>query len=288
MTVLYYRIADITFKIIGDNEIMNAESALLNEYAVPPSEPDYTVIFEEADELSEPVGECVFTSSDRMVYSAPDGEIRYLGDLSDEYRSADMRMYRRGRELCVQTVFKGNFKRIGARAILNCLGIEHIMAENESFILHASYIRYGDEAVLFTAPSGVGKSTQARLWCENRGAELINGDRAAIVKKNGVFWAYGVPFAGSSGVCKNESYPIKAIVCLAQEKENTAVRLKGISAFRKLWEGCTADVWNKSDMESCIKTVSSVSAQVPVFHLGCLPDETAVTTLENEFNKLKI
>ncbi len=286
MTELYYRIADITFKIIGDDEIMNAESVLLNEYAVPPSNPDYTVTFEEADELSEPAGECVFTSSDRMVYSVSDGEIRYTGDLSDGYRSADMRMYRRGREIFVQTVFKGNFKRIGARAILNCLGIEHIMAENGRFILHASYIKYENEAVLFTAPSGVGKSTQANLWCENKDAELINGDRAAIVSKNGTFFAYGVPFSGSSGVYKNEKCPIKAIVCLAQAKENTVVRLKGLGAFRKLWEGCTADVWNKIDMESCIKSVSSVAAQVPVFYLSCVPDVTAVTALENELNKL--
>ena len=53
MTVLYYRIADITFKIIGDDEIMNAESALLNEYAVPPSDPDYTVIFEGVDKYTD-------------------------------------------------------------------------------------------------------------------------------------------------------------------------------------------------------------------------------------------
>lgn len=286
MIELYYRIADITFKIIGDDEIMSAESVLLNEYAVPPSNPDYTVTFEEVDELSEPAGECVFTSSDRIVYSVYDGEIRYTGDLSEGYRSADMRMYRHGCELSVQTIFKGNYKRIGARAILNCLGIEHIMAENGSFIIHASYIKYKNEAILFTAPSGVGKSTQANLWCENIGAELINGDRAAIVSKNGTFFAYGVPFSGSSGVCKNEKYPIKAIVCLAQAKENTVVRLNGLAAFRKLWEGCTADVWNKIDMESCIKSVSLVAVQVPVFYLSCLPDTTAVTTLENELNKL--
>ncbi len=286
MTELYYCIADITFKIIGDDRIMNADNALLHGYEVPASNADYTVTFEEVDMLTAPVGECVFTSSDRMVYSVHDGEIRYTGDLSGGYATADMRLYRRGRELSVQTVFKGNFKRIGARAILNCLGIEHIMAENGSFILHASFIRHGNEAVLFTAPSGVGKSTQARLWCENRGAELINGDRAAIVMKDGIFWAYGVPFSGSSGVCKNEKYPIKAIVCLAQAPENTVMRLKGLGAFRKLWEGCTADVWNKTDMESCIKTVSSVSAQTPVFYLACVPDETAVQALENELNKL--
>ena len=286
MTELYYRIAEITIKIVGDDEIMSKDNGVLSHYSVPPSMEDYTVEFAEAEALSPPEGECLFNSADRMVYGIPNGEIRYTGDLSNGYQSADMRMHRLGRKLTVQTVFRGNFKRIGARAILNCIGIEHMMAENERFILHASYIKYGDEAILFTAPSGIGKSTQARLWCENRGAELINGDRAALARKNGVFWAYGVPFAGSSGVCKNESYPIKAIVCLAQMPENTVVPLKGLGAFRKLWEGCTADVWNKDDMEACIKTVSNLSSSVPVFYLGCVPDVTAVEALEGELNKL--
>ena len=33
--------------------------------------------------------------------------------------------------------------------------------------LHASAIVYNDNAILFSGPSGTGKSTQAQLWCNN-------------------------------------------------------------------------------------------------------------------------
>lgn len=282
----YYRIAGITVRITGDDKIMNYDDAFLGAYSISPSKPDYTMEFEAVSELSPPEGDCIFSSRNILVYGIPEGEIRYTGSLSQGYKTAEMRMQRCKNSLTVQALLKGYFKSIGARAILNCIGIEHLMTESGRFIQHASYIKYKNEAILFTAPSGTGKSTQAQLWCDYRGAELINGDRAAIVPENGTFFAHGVPYSGSSGVCKNESYPIKAIVYLSQATENTVTRLNGLAAFRKIWEGCTADVWNKVDMEACIKTVSTVTANIPIFHLACLPDETAVKALENEFEKL--
>ena len=282
----YYRIADVTFEVIGNEEIMSLDRGSLIEYSTEPVCADYTMYFEAVERLTPPEGVCVFSSSDKIVYRFSDGEMRYTGDLSDGYKKADVRVKRCGKKISVQIVFNGAFKYIAPKTVLNSLNIEHIMAENGSFILHASYIKYNNEAILFTAPSGTGKSTQAQLWCDHCGAELINGDRAAIVPKDGTFWAYGVPYAGSSGVCKNEAYPIKTIVYLSQAPENTVTRLNGILAFRKVWEGCTADVWNKEDMEASIKTVSDLIASVPVFHLSCLPDESAVKALENELEKL--
>ena len=56
-------------------------------------------------------------------------------------------------------------------------------------------IAFQNKAILFSAPSGTGKSTQADLWQKYvRGVEIINGDRAIIgIEDNGVK-AYGLPF----------------------------------------------------------------------------------------------
>jgi hypothetical protein len=56
--------------------------------------------------------------------------------------------------------------------------------------------------------------------------------------------------------------------------------LTGVNAFRRIWEGCSLNVWNSEDLEICAQTVSDVIAAVPVFHLLCTPDETAVNALE--------
>ena len=57
----------------------------------------------------------------------------------------------------------------------------------------------------------MGKSTQADLWNKYEGCEIINGDRSAITKKDGVWNAYGLPFAGSSRIYKNVKNPIKCV-----------------------------------------------------------------------------
>jgi hypothetical protein len=157
---------------------------------------------------------------------------------------------------------------------------EHKIVRKGGFLLHAAYIRHGEGAILFTAPSGTGKSTQAELWRSLRGAELINGDRAAVYSRENGVWVMGVPFSGSSGVAKNVSLPLKAIVYLAQSPLTSITSLSGFRAFRRLWEGCSVNVWNLDDVNTCTQNVMNAIGVVPVFYLACTPDESAVIALE--------
>ena len=59
----------------------------------------------------------------------------------------------------------------------------------------ASFIRWQGRGILFSAPSGTGKSTQANLWVQHQGAEVINGDRAALRQVGGRWQAFGLPYA---------------------------------------------------------------------------------------------
>lgn len=56
----------------------------------------------------------------------------------------------------------------------------HLLGEN-GLILHCAVLRVGEEALLFSGPSGVGKSTHASIWCSQvADAQVINGDRALL------------------------------------------------------------------------------------------------------------
>ena len=159
------------------------------------------------------------------------------------------------------------------------------MLEAGGCILHASYIAWKDKAILFTAPSGTGKSTQAALWQTLQGAEVINGDRAVIRMDAGVPVACGLPYAGSSGICKNRTLPLAAIVYLSQAPETELHTLTGYRAFRRIWEGFSLNVWNRQDLLTGTEIVDEIIRKVPVFHLACTPDESAVTILEQELGK---
>jgi hypothetical protein len=115
-----------------------------------------------------------------------------------------------------------------------------------------------------------------------KGARLLNGDRAAVMREDTGVVVRGIPFAGSSGVFENESYPLAAIVYLSQAPETQIVRLSGVQAFRRVWEGCSVNTWNSKDVTACSETVLNVVQEIPVFHLACTPDETAVEALNKE------
>ena len=75
---------------------------------------------------------------------------------------------------------------------------EQLLLEHRAFQLHASVIDWQGQGILFSAPSGTGKSTQADLWQTHAGATILNGDRAVIRWLDSQYRVYGSPYAGSS------------------------------------------------------------------------------------------
>ena len=67
--------------------------------------------------------------------------------------------------------------------------LDHVMPRLLSrmgrFLLHASCVAYGDEAVVFLGPSGRGKSTLALAHCELQGAELVADDAVELIIGSG-------------------------------------------------------------------------------------------------------
>lgn len=162
------------------------------------------------------------------------------------------------------------------------LSPERLLLENRAFFLHASVVDWQGRGILFTAPSGTGKSTQARLWAELEGAEILNGDRAIIRRKEDGYWVYGSPYAGTSGIYRHRSVPLGAIVVLSQAKENTLRRLTPATAFRQLLPQVTALPWDGDFMEALTELLLDLVPQVPIYHLACLPNGDAVRVLKED------
>ena len=130
--------------------------------------------------------------------------------------------------------------------------------------------------------SGTGKSTQADLWEKYEAADIYNGDRTIVRKMNGEYYGFGSPYAGTSGIYRNESAPIKAIVVIEQGPENIIQRLYGREAFLPLFRETLMNTWNKEYMEKMTDLLMDAACQIPVYHLSCRPDQDAVNTVKNE------
>ena len=130
---------------------------------------------------------------------------------------------------------------------------------------------------MFLGPSGIGKSTHARMWLLNvEGTKLVNDDFPVV--RDGV--VYGSPWGGFFTSCyRNVCYPIGGMVNLSQAPYNKIHRLSGIEAYLTLYcrdivsflgypiaEDIADDLHQRKD---------KLAQTIPMWHLECLPDEAA-------------
>lgn len=168
---------------------------------------------------------------------------------------------------------------------VSLLSLERRMYLHHFFTLHSAYTLYKDKAILFSAPSGTGKSTQADLWVKYRGARVINGDKSLLSKKEDGYYANGWPICGSSEICYNESYPIACIVVLSQAKENSIAELDYKTSFKKVLSEFTINYHNSSYVNAAMDFIDDMLKHIKVYHLACNISEDAVICLENQLIK---
>ncbi len=283
-----YSFSGIELKISAPKERIYKYAKSLSAFQVESVENPHIFQFEVVEKLQPPSGELLTKQPGFWVYKQNASTVRYIGAVSLGWEKAYIRA-EHNRNMHTISLKASEFPNtFGVNTVLTSICAEHLIAQNHGFVFHCSYIAYNGKAILFTAPSETGKSTQADLWHKYRHAEIINGDRAAIRLVDGKLIAEGIPFAGSSTYCKKRSLPIAVIIYLGQAHQTTIRKMKGFEAFSRIWEGVSVNTWDKEDVEQVSVVVQKTAEQIPVFHMPCTPDESAVKILEQELRKLEV
>ena len=282
----YYKFAGVELSVSIPEQWMYKDEKKMAEFRVDSVDNPESFRFELVKNLQSPAGKLVAAYPDYCVYQQKDEEIYYVGSVQSGWENAYIRAVHCGKKHCVQIKTGEYIKAVSEKAVLNSLRAEHLVVGAGGFILHASYIEVDGKAILFTAPSEIGKSTQADLWCKYRQARIINGDRTAVRLENGEAFAAGIPFSGSSKFCKNGTFPLAAIVYLQQAPITTIRKLEGAESFRKIWEGCTVNLWDQKDVKCVVDTVQNLINRVPVYQLSGTADESAVIALEEALKEV--
>lgn len=160
------------------------------------------------------------------------------------------------------------------------IDLPHILISHRRLMLHCSYIISNGKAILFCGKSGIGKSTQAELWKNFAGAEIINGDKAVVYSENGKLYAASLPIAGTSNICSNKTAEVKAIVILSQNTKNEAEEVSTSEKISLLASNCLFDVWRDGEIIDVIELCSEFFQLAEVIKYGCLPDNSAVEELK--------
>ena len=155
----------------------------------------------------------------------------------------------------------------------------------DRFVFHGAAIEYGDNAYLFTAPSGTGKTTHINLWKKylSDKVKIINGDKP-IIHVCDISTVYGTPWAGKEGYQRNASAPIAAICIIKQGKINKISRLEKGDAVNHLMR----QVYMPQNSDALSKTLAllgKVIENVPVYVLECDISKQAFDTCYNKITK---
>lgn len=163
--------------------------------------------------------------------------------------------------------------------ILNALLLTHL-STRQTIEIHASLIQIDEKGIMFLGPSEIGKTTQAELWMQYRGAEIINGDMVFIKREEDRFFGCGSPWHGSSPYCLNKQVSLSALIVLKQSKQNTIRRLTGFEMVSSVMSSVFWPTWYREGYEAACETFDTLLNTVPVYELSCRPDEDAVKLTE--------
>ena len=161
---------------------------------------------------------------------------------------------------------------------------ERPLLHYDRLILHASAVIYHERAYLFTAPSGGGKSTQAKIWEQTLHAQVINGDKVVLHNNGSDLIAYGSPIAGTSGIYRNICAPVAAIVQLEKGLENTITPLTMRDRYLLLYGEAVKSDWDANFNRSLLQLAASYLQRTEYVQLRCVPDRSAAECLLDYLN----
>ena len=153
----------------------------------------------------------------------------------------------------------------------------------EAYVLHSSAVVLDDEAYLFSATSGTGKSTHTSRWLNYFGdtrTYIINDDKPALRYIDGKFYVYGTPFSGKHDISVNKCVPLKAIYMLSRAETNSVTPAIPKTAISFLLKEIMRTHKERSialELDLLIKTLN----EVPVFDFKCNISDEAVETSYN-------
>lgn len=156
-------------------------------------------------------------------------------------------------------------------ALLYILG-----SKNDALFIHSSSIVYDNKGILFSAKSGTGKSTHARLWRKYTDAVQLNDDKNIIVLEDDELILYSNPWGGKHQISNNITAKLSAIVFLYQSKDNVVRRLRPIEAIRLLLGQIEQP--KRENINNWNKIVDKI-LELPIYYYGCNMEEAAVNVL---------
>lgn len=145
-----------------------------------------------------------------------------------------------------------------------------------NLILHSSCVFIDDEAILFSGPSGKGKSTRANKLIEVLSGNWISGDRPILNPYE--LMVYGAPWDGKESIHVNIAKKIGVIFQIHRSKYTLIRRVSKLKVREFLLQQLFFPMWDKMLLLKLFKSVDKLISENLIYDLYC--DQTHNAAIE--------
>lgn len=287
-TIKTLRIGEFNINFSRNIERLKSEIPLTGMAFYQPGShnPDFTYTIDKVEKDSS--GKRLFGSEDFMIptfiYKRDSGYYDYLTTDHDGKPKLSFRISSDWTEF---TLYEDNTDTNGERAFHEFGSIfSYAVLNHNACVLHGVVMEHDGRGILVAAASGAGKSTHTRMWRDNENALIINGDRCLCRKIDNKWYAYGMPWAGSSGEYINRRVIITAIVALKRGEQNETRRMSVFESAIYLMQRVFAPKWRCEMQTAALDLTQNIAEIIPVIELKCRPDLDSVATLKKAIDEL--
>ncbi len=154
--------------------------------------------------------------------------------------------------------------------------VAEALIDFDILLMHGSAVAVGQQAFIFTAKSGTGKSTHVSFWKELLGdqAVVVNDDKPFLEINSGGVTVHGSPWCGKEGKNTNCSVPLRAICMLRRGREN---RIQELS-FEEALPSLMSQIYRPQKpllMSRTMELIGQMRDSVRFYWLECLPQRQA-------------
>lgn len=153
-----------------------------------------------------------------------------------------------------------------------------------AMVLHGPALAFRGKGYIFSADSGVGKSTHTALWQQYFGKEkvvILNDDKPVIRLIDDEFWVFGSPWCGETDIQTNLGVPLAAVVFLKRGEKNQIQKLThtGQLVFSLLAQ--TRRYREEAEADRALDWMERFIQSVRFYTMGCNMDIQAAEVAAN-------
>lgn len=267
VTETYVKLLGSIVKVSGMDFSVRYLNKNRKDYVVQrPENVDLRIVYRDCS------GEACVSSQNRTGLFFEESELRFLTDGVVVY------VIRRVGVAQYEVRVYAELEKYALFPILICLLLENV---KKGFVgMHAATLKYRDRVILFSAPSGTGKSTMCFFWKLLHGGETINGDYALLKREGKDVFMWGTPFCGGSRICKNTVERVTDIVFLSQSDTDYGYRVSGGQAAISFAKNCFIPQWDPDLASIVLERIMEMQECVTTWHMRCTKSPNGARTLQ--------